>query len=117
MNRIKRKSLLQERKAAEDVGGRVQPGSGAPEFYKGDVRKRGDLRLECKTTGSKSYNLKLSDLEKVKAEAVMGGAEGWAFQVEFQGATSHKRFAIIDWQEYLDLRETLKRFEGGDGLA
>lgn len=87
----------------------MQPGSGAPEFYKGDVRKKGDLRLECKTTGAKSYTLKLSDLEKIKAEALMGGAESWAFQVEFQGITSNKRFAVIDWQEYLDFREAMQK--------
>lgn len=104
MNSNKRKSVLQERRAAEDIGGKVQPGSGAPQHYKSDVRKVGDSRLECKTTSSKSFSLKLSDLEKIKAEAIMGQCEGWAFQVEFQGSTSHKRFAIIDWQEYLDLK-------------
>lgn len=103
MKDIKRKSVLQERRAAADVGGRVQPGSGAPEFYKSDVRKAGDSRIECKTTGSKSFNLKLAELEKVKAEAVMGGMEGWSFQVEFQGSTN-KRFAVIDWEEYLELK-------------
>jgi hypothetical protein len=53
----KRKSVLQERRAAEAIGGRVQPGSGAPEFYKGDVRKAGELRVECKTTSAQSYAL------------------------------------------------------------
>lgn len=104
MQQSKRKSILQERRAAEDIGGRVQPGSGAPAHYKSDVRKTGDSRLECKTTGSKSFTLKLAELEKIKAEAIMGGCEGWAFQVEFQGSTSNKRFAVIDWQEYLDLK-------------
>lgn len=86
----------------------MQPGSGAPEHYKSDVRKAGESRLECKTTGSRSYTLKLADLEKIKAEAIMGGGEGWAFQVEFQGSTSNKRFAVIDWQEYLDLKAAEK---------
>lgn len=108
MQRNKRKSLLQERRAAEDLGGRVQPGSGAPEFWKGDVRKAGDVNVECKTTSKKSYSLSLSDLEKIKAEALMGGGEGWAFQIEFQGSTSNKKFAVIDWQEYLDLRAAQK---------
>ncbi|TXH10928.1 MAG: hypothetical protein E6R04_03940 [Spirochaetes bacterium] len=83
----------------------MQPGSGAPEFYKGDVRKAGELRVECKTTSSKSYTLKLSDLEKIKAESIMGNDAGWAFQIEFQGPVSGRRFAVIDWQEYLDLKK------------
>lgn len=114
MQRNKRVSQLQERRAAADVGGRLQPGSGAPEFYKGDVRAAGDLRIECKTTSKKSYALHLSDIEKIKAEALMGGAEGWAFQVEFQGVTSNKRFAVIDWQEYLDLRKMQKAQQEGE---
>ena len=104
MNHSKRKSVLQERRAAEDIGGRVQPGSGAPAFYKGDARAAGDLRVECKTTGAKSYSLKLAEIQKIKGEALMGGAEGWAMQIEFQTGTSSKKFAVIDWQEYLDLR-------------
>lgn len=110
MNHSKRKSILQERRAAEDLGGRVQPGSGAPAFYKGDVRKAHDVRVECKTTSAKSFGLKLVELEKIKAEALMGGDESWAMQVEFQTATAGKKFAIIDWQEYLDLRERAKEF-------
>lgn len=100
----KRKSVLQERSVAQDVGGKLQPGSGAPQFYKGDVRKAGDLRVECKTTGSKAFSLKLGEIEKIKGEALMGGAEGWAMQVEFSGQPTKKKFAVIDWQEYLDLR-------------
>lgn len=38
----------------------------------------------------------------------MGADEGLAFQVEFQGSVSAKRFAVIDWQEYLDLLELRK---------
>ena len=100
----KRSSVLQERRAAADLGGKVQPGSGAPEFYKGDVIKQGELVVECKTTGSRSYVLKLSTIEKIKSESIMAGGAGWAMQVEFQTASGNKKFAIIDWAEYTDLR-------------
>lgn len=107
MSSSKRKSLLQERRVAEEIDGKVQPGSGAPKFYKGDVRKEGDLRVECKTTASKSYSLKLAELDKIRSEAVVGGEESWALQVEFKpdGAVAGKRFAVIDWYEYVQLRE------------
>lgn len=91
------------------MGGRVQPGSGAPEFYKGDVHKRGELRIECKTTGARSFILKLTEIEKIKAEALRGGMEGWAMQVEYQTVSGNKKFAVIDWQEYLDLKEAQKQ--------
>lgn len=105
MDHNKRKSALQERRAAEDLGARVQPGSGAPAFYKGDVRKQGDLRVECKTTSKKAYALKLSEIEKIKSEALMGGDDSWAMQIEFQTATAGKRFAVIDWNLFLEFRK------------
>lgn len=101
-----RKSRKQEAKVAKDLGGSIQPGSGAPEFYKGDVRKVGDVRVECKTTSSKAYSLKLAEIQKIKGEALQGGGESWAMQIEFQGAVTDRRFAVIDWQEYLDLRDS-----------
>lgn len=102
----RRKSKLQERSVAEDVGGRLQPGSGAPEFYKGDVRKAGDLRVEAKTTSKMTFALKARELDKIRNEALSGGDESWAMQVEFHGTFTKKKFAVIDWQEFLELRES-----------
>lgn len=99
------KSKMQERRAAEDLGGRVQKGSGSSDFAKGDVRKAGDLRLECKTTSKKSYSLKLSDIQKIQLEALKGGLEDWAMQIEFQGQLGqNKKVAVIDWHTYLEMR-------------
>lgn len=107
----KRKSVLQERSIAEDIGGRLQPGSGAPEFYKGDVRKAGELRVEAKTTSKGSFTLKSSELEKIRNEAIAGGEESWAMQVEFHGQFTKKKYAIIDWTDYLNLREKAKEIK------
>jgi hypothetical protein len=75
------------------------------EHAKGDVRKRGDVRVECKTTSKGSYALKRSEIMKIASEALMGGAEDWAMQIEFQGSLgSSKKVAVMDWQTYLDLR-------------
>lgn len=105
MQHNKRKSVLQERRTAADVGGYVQPGSGAPAFYKGDVRAPGKVRIECKTTSKGSYALKKDEMEKIKGEAFAGRDESWAMQIEFQTMSGNKKYAVIDWQEYLDLVE------------
>lgn len=86
----------------------MQPGSGAPAFYKGDVRKEGELRLECKTTSKRSYALKLDELNKIRTEAITGGEETWAMQIEFQSPTGGRRVAVIDWYEFMRLRESSK---------
>jgi hypothetical protein len=103
---------LQERRTAEDVGGREQPASGATQFYKGDVRAR-DILVENKTTSSKQYGLKLRELEKIKSEALMANAREWAFQIDFQTMTGNKRFVVIDWERLLQLLEAEKTIKSG----
>lgn len=99
-----RRSRLQERRTAEDLGGRVTPASGATAHRKGDVDAP-DLKVECKTTSGDSYALKRADLEKVKLATIQEGGLDWAMQVEFRrGPGWNERFAVIDWQTYLDLR-------------
>ena len=48
--RQKKISAKQERRMAEDLGGRVQPASGAMKHAKGDVRVMGVVRAEAKFT-------------------------------------------------------------------
>lgn len=110
-----RQSVRQERKAAEDLGGRRTPASGATPHIKGDVQARG-LKVECKTTSGLSYSLKRRELEKAQMEALTEGAMDWAMQVEFHLSPGfNRRYAVIDWMTYLDLRlrsaelEDLKR--------
>jgi len=106
-----RKSQLQEKRTARDLGGRVQPGSGARDFAKGDVRKVGKVRVECKTTGAKSYALKISEIQKIKAES-LNGFEDWAMQIEFQGGLgNNKKVAVIDWNSYLDMLDSTEDSE------
>lgn len=108
MHRGKRMSVRQERRIADDIGGRVQPGSGAPAFYKSDAVAGLDLRVEAKTTSKQSYSLTTSVIDKIRAEALSGGQEDWAMQIEFQGQFAHKRVAVIDWDRFLDLLKTSK---------
>lgn len=90
---------------AKDLGGRVQPASGATLYAKGDVRSPG-LHSEAKTTSKKSYSLTLAEIEKIRTEGMLAGADGWAMQIEFQrllvGGT---KVAVIDWEIFLELWE------------
>lgn len=108
----RRKSVLQERRIAEDIGGRVQPGSGAPAFYKSDAVAGLDLRVEAKTTSKESYTLTTAVIDKIRNEALSGGQEDWAMQIEFQGRFSHKRVAVIDWDRFLDLKTRSVELQG-----
>jgi len=87
-----KRSRAQEKHAAKRFGGGVQPGSGAGRA-KGDVRAPWHARIECKLTRAKSFTLKLSDLEKIEKEAI--SPEKPIFEIEFQGITPHKRYAVI----------------------
>lgn len=87
-----KRSRAQEKRAAKRLGGNVQPGSGAGRA-KGDVRVPWHARVECKLTRAKSFSLKLSELEKIESEAIP--PEMPIFEIEFQGVTPHKRYAVI----------------------
>lgn len=65
---MKRLSRKQERRNAELLGGRVQPGSGSSNRAKGDVRKFGEWRGESKFTFAKAFSLKIDVLEKITSE-------------------------------------------------
>jgi len=93
----RRRSMAQERRAAADVGGRVQIASGATPFAKSDVRKMGELRVECKTTRKALFSLKRDDILKLRKEAISQGLEMWVFQVEFQKSAGFtKKLAVLD---------------------
>lgn len=97
MNKYHRtRSQLQERRVAEDLGGRVQAASGAMPHAKGDVRVAGDVRVECKTTTRPTYILQLATIKKIKIEGITQGFEDWVIQLEFKTQAGKTRFAIMD---------------------
>ena len=71
----------QERETAELIGGRVQKASGAMASAKGDVRLKGVLRGEMKSTEKRSFILKREVLDKIRGECV--GAERPFLSVRF----------------------------------
>lgn len=107
--RIKKTSLQQESRMAKLVGGRTEANSGAAKFAGADVRKQGELRIECKFTESGSYRLKLSDLEKLRLQAIDGGLESPVFQIDFRNKKTgrSKSYVVIPLTDYMFLRSNL----------
>lgn len=64
----KRRSRRQESKLANEAGGRAQKGSGNLPWAKGDVRKKGSFRAECKFTKKKSFSMTREILDKIRSE-------------------------------------------------
>jgi len=100
-----KRSQKQEKATARRMGGRVQPASGAGPA-KGDVRADWHARVECKLTRASSFSLKLSELEKIEREAAP--PEKPILEIEFQGVSPNKRYAVIPgWllDHFLSLEE------------
>lgn len=99
-----RRSRLQEKRAARDIGGLQQKGSGSSPFAKGDFRKVGHIRGECKFTRKTTYILKEDELKKIQLEALKGGFEDWVMQVEFVGDVGHStKFAVLDYTMFQEM--------------
>lgn len=79
--KLRRRSMKIEDNIAEAIGGRRHKGSGALAYAKGDVRKRGRLRVESKFTQAASYRVTLADLRKIDSECSFG--ETPAFDITF----------------------------------
>jgi hypothetical protein len=75
------RSPVQEKQLAKKLGGAVTPGSGNG-TQKGDVRVRGVLRVECKTTKHASFSVTTEMLDKIE-EAALSHGELPAMLVEF----------------------------------
>ena len=82
--RQKKMSQRQEKKVAEDIGGRTVAGSGAGRTSGGgDVRKRFEIRAECKVTEKDYFVIKYTDLLKILNQAIKGGLERPVMQLRF----------------------------------
>lgn len=86
--RVKNSSRKRELQVAKDIGGRRQPGSGSTPFAKGDVRKKGDLRVELKDCYSNTFGLTIPVLDKIRSECSPG--EQPALVVTFREKHTHQ---------------------------
>jgi len=68
----KKKSQVQEKRIAKELDGKTQPGSGAFENYKGDVKTQ-DYLMEAKRTDKNSITVKAEWLAKIDHEAINAG--------------------------------------------
>ena len=102
--RVKAASARNERRVAEGIGGRTQPGSGNQPGAKGDVRKRGAYRVENKDSYSNQFILRLAVLNKIRGEC--GTGEKPALVLTFMEKNTmrpRERWAIIpypDWESH-----------------
>lgn len=74
-------SREQERSHLNRNGAKLVPRSGAGDI-KGDVRVKGKLRLECKTTNKDSFRVTREMIQKIE-DAALGSAELPVIEVEF----------------------------------
>jgi hypothetical protein len=102
--RIRRRSQRQEKEAASDLGGRTVAGSGAAKFSGGgDVRRQGEVRVECKYTTKTYFDLKLGTMKKIKLQALKGGLEQPVLQLEFLSGVTSVKYAVVPALEDSDL--------------
>jgi len=66
--RLRKMIQKEERETAALVGGRAQKASGAMLAAKGDIRVRGKLRGEEKSTSLKAFSIKRQVLDKIRSE-------------------------------------------------
>lgn len=79
------RSKVQEKEIAKRIGGRVTPGSGS-KYQKGDVRLKGFVRVEAKTTKNKSFSVTTKLIDKLEQE-IFGSGEVPVFEIELCGGT------------------------------
>lgn len=98
---LRRAAKRSENKLAAEIGGKRQPNSGATPGAKGDVRKRGELRMECKTTTTKGYRVTRAELDKIRAEAGRNEVPGLVIQFIHPGTHREEdRWVLIPHEHW-----------------
>ena len=88
-----RRSPKAERERAKKIGADRVAASGAGIWEKGDVRKRGVLRLEHKVTKNKSFSVTREMIEKIETAAMSAG-EMPVIEVEFCTPEGKKEMSV-----------------------
>jgi hypothetical protein len=99
------RSRVQEKETAQRLGGVRVKASGAGD-EKGDVRLRGFIRVENKTTKNKSFSVTSEMVEKLEL-ATFGSNEVPVLQIELE-LGKHKVLVLPDWALEM-IKEALTR--------
>jgi hypothetical protein len=67
-----KRSRYQEKEVAKRTKSKLTSGSGN-QYEKGDCRKRGIARIECKSTSAKSFSVNLEMINKLETAAALSG--------------------------------------------
>ena len=102
----RQRSKISEKELAKKIGGRVQVASGAMPVagLKGDVKTK-SFMLDDKTTGAKSYSLKLDDFRKMRLQAFQANRRP-AMRVHFENDGKPVSLYVIEERDFLRLMET-----------
>lgn len=105
----RQRSKISENHLAKQLGGRRQIASGALPVasLKGDVKTKTFL-LDDKTTGAKSYSLKLEDFRKIRKQAFQANRRP-GMCVNFENDGQPVRVFIIEERDFLRLVETYEQ--------
>jgi hypothetical protein len=101
---LRKRISREELETARMVGGQRQKGSGSTPSAKGDIRVKGKLRGEEKSTAKGSYTIKRAVLDKIRSECV--GAERPFVLLRFRHPVTmatEDRWVLIpveDWEHY-----------------
>jgi hypothetical protein len=93
----KKLSDKQEQRTAEQFGGTVNPGSGSGWRRPQDVRVGRDLLIENKRTGKKGINIKATDWEQLRRNALSTGRMP-LMSIELDGV-DYVMVRQVDWEE------------------
>jgi hypothetical protein len=107
--RCKKKSQVQEKRIAKELGGKTQPGSGAFEHFKGDV-KLSDYLIEAKRTDKQSITVKAEWLSKIDHEAInVGKIPALAIELGSMNGFTENEWIAIPMSEFKKLLERFGR--------
>lgn len=111
MDERKASSKLQEKRVANEIGGRTTPASGALWGSKADVKSEQFL-VECKTTKNSYYSLNVKTWEKIKKEAISEGLRIPVMCIDLNNGK--KRYAVMrtndigDYPSFTDMSHATK---------